>query len=156
MRPIASRSIITINSESGGCGTSKKGVGSLFPKKTPDPFSARSVQADDHLYSLLRYVERNALRAGLVKKAEEWRWSSLSHRLLGAEPKDRLSLWPVSMPRNWVEQVNRPQTEAEVAALRRSVKRGRPYGDEEWEVRTAKALHLESTLRERGRPKKRA
>lgn len=126
------------------------GTGHLYQGR----FKAFPVQADDHLYSLLRYVERNALRAGLVKKAEEWRWSSLSHRLRGAEPKDRLSAWPLSMPRNWVEQVNRPQTEAEVAALRRSVLRGRPYGDEEWEQRTATGLHLESTMRPRGRPKK--
>lgn len=117
-------------------------------------FKAFPVQADDHLYSLLRYVERNAQRAGLVKKAEDWRWSSLSHRLLGAEPVRRLSPWPVSMPRDWVRLVNQPQTEAEAEAIRRSVTRGRPYGDGAWEERTAKALHLESTMRSRGRPKK--
>ena len=57
------------------------------------------------------------------------------------------------MPRDWVRYVNRPQTEEEVKALRHSVIRGRPFGDDDWEQRTARALHLESTLRPRGRPK---
>ena len=35
------------------------------------------VQRDEHFYTVLRYVERNALRAGLVDRAEDWRWSSL-------------------------------------------------------------------------------
>ena len=35
------------------------------------------VEADDHFYTVCRYVERNALRAKLVKRAEAWPWSSL-------------------------------------------------------------------------------
>src|SRR5262249_48404667 len=42
-------------------------------------FKAFPIQQDDHLYTALRYVESNALRAGLVKRAEQWRWSSLAH-----------------------------------------------------------------------------
>src|SRR5438067_1417791 len=88
------------------------GTGHLYQGR----FKAFPVQEDEHLYSLLRYVERNALRAGLVKKAADWPWSSLSHRLLGAEPKGRLSAWPVPMPRDWLSHVNRAQTEAELKA----------------------------------------
>jgi hypothetical protein len=36
-----------------------------------------------------------------------------------------------------VQEVNRPQREAELDALRRSVQRGRPYGDDAWVKRTA-------------------
>src|SRR5271170_188212 len=43
-------------------------------------FKAFPVEDNDHLYTLLRYVERNALRAGLLKRAEQWLWSSLGHR----------------------------------------------------------------------------
>jgi hypothetical protein len=50
--------------------------------------------------------------------------------------------------------VNRPQTEAELAALRRSVQRGQPFGSEGWVRATAAKLQLESTLTARGRPKK--
>jgi putative transposase len=52
------------------------------------------------------------------------------------------------------EEVNKPQTEAEVQALRRSVQRGQPYGDAAWTKRVAARMRLESTLRPRGRPPK--
>jgi len=39
------------------------------------------IQDDNHLLSVIRYVERNALRAKLVKKAENWAFGSLARRL---------------------------------------------------------------------------
>jgi putative transposase len=68
--------------------------------------------------------------------------------------RDRLSPWPVSRPRDWIERVNRPHTERELEALRLSVARGQPFGAEAWQMRTAKTLGLESTFRGRGRPRK--
>ena len=114
------------------------------------------VEQDEHFYSVCRYAERNAQRANLVPRAEEWRWGSLAqsvHRQ-GLEKTVTLSKWPVPRPRNWVELVNEVQTEAELQALRTSVARGRPFGREDWEHRTAKQLGLEYTLRPRGRPRK--
>jgi hypothetical protein len=52
----------------------------------------------------------------------------------------------------WLQHVQMPQTEAELAALRRSVVRGSPFGEVPWQERTAKRLGLQSTLRARGRP----
>ena len=40
-------------------------------------FKSFPIQEDDHFYTVARYVERNALRANLVPRAEQWRWSSL-------------------------------------------------------------------------------
>jgi hypothetical protein len=54
----------------------------------------------------------------------------------------------------WVEHVNAPQREAEVAAIRRSVERASPFGNESWSDRAIRRLGLESTVRARGRPKK--
>jgi putative transposase len=124
------------------------GTGHLYQGR----FKAFPVQDDDHLYTVLRYVERNALRASLVKRAEKWRWSSLNERLQATET--RLSPWPLPIPADWVERVNRPETPAELEALRKSVNRGTPYGGEHWQRLTAKRLSLESTLRSVGRPKK--
>ena len=56
--------------------------------------------------------------------------------------------------RSWVDYVNAPQTEAELFALRRSVNRGSPFGDERWCERTIDRLSLGSTIRPIGRPKK--
>jgi putative transposase len=63
-------------------------------------------------------------------------------------------VWPVKISPKWIDHVNRPQTEAELETLRRSVVRGMPYGNTAWQARTAKRLGLESTLRARGRPPK--
>jgi putative transposase len=43
-------------------------------------FKSFAVEANDHFLTVCRYVERNALRAGLVSRAEEWRWGSLWRR----------------------------------------------------------------------------
>ena len=45
---------------------------------TPISFSkCFPVETEDYFYQVVRYVERNALRANLVERAESWRWSSL-------------------------------------------------------------------------------
>jgi len=116
-------------------------------------FKAFPIQRDSHLLTVLRYVERNALRARLVERAEDWLWSSLAWRRRGRRPT-LLAEWPVACPRNWLATVNAAQSGAEEQALQRSIARGTPFGTERWQVRTAARLGLESSLRPRGRPPK--
>ena len=118
-------------------------------------FKSFPIQEDEHLFAVARYVERNALRANLARRAEQWRWGSLYRWLRSsAEDKALLAAWPLSRQPNWVDHVNAPQTAAELAAVRRSVQRGSPFGDESWSESAARRLALESTLRPQGRPKK--
>ena len=107
------------------------------------------------IWAVLRYVERNALRAGLAARAEQWRWGSLWRRTQGdADQCALLSDPPSVWPTNWVKWVNRPQTEEEEQALAICIARGRPFGTPEWVAAAASKLGLETTLRPRGRPKK--
>ncbi len=110
------------------------------------------IAEDDHYLAVCRYVERNALRAGLVARAEAWRWGSLARRR-GLVEGPTLSAGPLALPVQWLRHVNAPQTEAELEALRRCIQRGRPYGSEAWVQATCKAMDLESTLVPRGRPR---
>jgi putative transposase len=116
-------------------------------------FKSFPIQHDGHLLNTMRYVERNALRSGLVGRAEQWTWGSLNWRVRG-----RVPAWlvepPGGLPGKWTEWVNTPQSAAEEAALRLCVNRQRPYGDESWVQATAAHLGLESSLRPRGRPKR--
>ncbi|MBI5760899.1 MAG: hypothetical protein HZA46_20445, partial [Planctomycetales bacterium] len=90
----------------------------------------------------------------LAKRAEDWMWSSLWHRRQGDDFAQRvLSAWPVPCPRQWLSHVHKPQADADVSALRRSVNRGAPFGDSAWTKRIVKRLGLEVTIRPRGRPK---
>ena len=117
-------------------------------------FKSFPVSSDDYFYQVVRYVERNALRAGLSKRAEQWRWSSLWRRESGStEQQKLLSEWPLAAPSRWAGLVNEVQTEAELQALRKCVNRGQPFGPESWIEQCVRKLGLESTMRPRGRPK---
>jgi len=99
--------------------------------------------------TVLRYVERNARRAKLVRRAENWPWSSLATPRAGF-----LHDSPVPRPRHWTARVNAPETGAELAARRHSVNRGTPFGVRAWVTHTAARWGLEASLRPRGRPRK--
>ncbi len=114
-------------------------------------FKSFPVQEDDHFFAVCRYIERNALRANLVQRAELWKWSSLWHWNSGG-PAVSLSDWPVPRPGHWIDHVNQPQSEAELAAIRQSIVRGRPYGSSSWLRTTAATLGLQSSLSSRGNP----
>ena len=113
-----------------------------------------------HVRRVCRYVERNALRAGLVKRGEGWRWGSLWRRMHGtAEEKRMLAAWPQGAypgDGKWVELVNRAMAGKEEQALRESLARGRPFGEDKWVAAAAVGLGLGHTLRGRGRPRKHA
>jgi len=129
------------------------GTGPLYQGR----FKSFPIQQDAHLLTVCRYVERNALRAGLVERAEAWPWSSLWRRQQ-VEPAPwllEMAAWPVQPPRDWVAAVNRVQSGRELETLRRCVARGAPYGDESWREQPARRLGLESALHPRGRPCKR-
>lgn len=112
-----------------------------------------AAQCDAHLLAVLRYVERNALRARLVARAEDWRWSSLHWRNGGNAPI-KLTPSPASLPRAWTDYVNEPQTDSELQAIRACVNRQRPFGDDGWVRDAALQLDVQQSLVPRGRPKK--
>lgn len=126
--------------------TETVGNGHLYQSR----YKSFAVQDDDHYLTVMRYVERNALRGGLVPSAEAWPFSSLHRREIGATG---LAEGPRVLPTDWTERVNRPQTKAELAAVERSVRREVPFGSASWKKRSATALGLDVTKRPRGRPK---
>ena len=151
------------------------GYGHLYQ----DRFKSFVVKRDRHLLTLCRYVERNALAAGLVERAQDWRYGSLwarhanmSSASSSSSPSSTaasttsspqghpigalLTDWPAERPANWIELVNRPLTEKELERVRVSLSRGRPFGPDDWTRRTASRLNLQHTLRGEGRPKKKA
>jgi REP-associated tyrosine transposase len=89
-------------------------------------FKSFPVQTDEHFITAARYVERNALRAKLVDRDEEWRWSSLFQiKQNGAAGFNFLTQWPMERPQNWIEFVNAPDNASELDDLRSSAQRGR-------------------------------
>ena len=63
-------------------------------------FKTFPVESDNHLLAVLRYVERNPLRALLCEHAEDWKYGSAWRTANGdAESRLVLSEWPVPRPR---------------------------------------------------------
>ncbi|MEO7157047.1 MAG: transposase [Vicinamibacterales bacterium] len=114
-------------------------------------FKSVPVQTSHSLFRVCRYVERNALRQNLVARAEDWDWGSLHARCNDYYPIP-LSVWPIAPPPNWTELVNTPQSDQELADLRKCVRCDHPIGEEEWVKAVAPFVGM--TLRAIGRPKK--
>src|SRR6202040_691579 len=68
------------------------GTGPLYQGR----FKSFPIQKDEHLLTVCRYVERNAVRAHMVKSAGRWPWNSLAQRAARQPPKWLLATgqWP--------------------------------------------------------------
>ena len=67
------------------------GTGHLYQGR----FKSFPMQDDEHFLTVCRYVERNALRAKLVRRAEAWRWGSLFAYAHGGALSELLSAWQI-------------------------------------------------------------
>ncbi len=155
LRPLADREMSRFMGWIGGTHTMRyhahyhtSGMGHVYQQR----YKSFPIQNDEHFHVICQYVERNALRAGLVGQAEDWRWGSLWRWLQEAEPKPPLlSKWPIPRLPRWVQRVNEALSDKELESLRLCAQRGRPFGDESWTETIARRLNLESTMRPRGR-----
>jgi putative transposase len=127
-------------------------------------FKSPVIQHDEHLLTVLRYIEANPLRAGIVKRSDAYPWSSYRAHGLGEadELVDTLITYEELSPRakvrqrKWAAKVHRPIEDATLDAIRRSSATGLPYGDAAWVKRLAKRLELDLVIRPRGRPRQHA
>ncbi|UCC39536.1 MAG: transposase [Candidatus Aminicenantes bacterium] len=113
------------------------------------------IQRDEHLLTVLRYVEANPIRAGLVSSARDWLWSSHNERICD-EIDGIVDNPPIDLPSDWARYVDEPLRYTELGKLHQSVNRQSPYGNAEWQREMIVQLGLQHTIRPRGRPKKEA
>ena len=109
------------------------------------------VMDERHAIAAMRYVELNPVRAGLVRYAGDWRWSSARVHLGAAN--DHLVDPSVAraIVSNWAEYLEEPISDVELAAIRHQTKIGRPEGDDgfidQLEIRSGRQIRR----RKRGR-----
>ncbi len=89
------------------------------------------IQEDLHLLTVLKYIERNPVRAKLCTRTELWSWGS-AYRRKNKLKKPKLSALPIDLPRDYTEWVNIPESAEQLKSIRQSVNRGVPYGEERW------------------------
>ena len=109
---------------------------------------------ESYYITLMRYIEANALRAGLVNSAEAYMYASLYERL----HHNRFLLHQpyMDLDNEWLQYVSTPLAVHELDTIRNSVNRQSPLGELDWQVEKASKLGLMATLNPRGRPKKRS
>jgi putative transposase len=125
-------------------------------------FKSPVIAADEHLLTVMRYVESNPLRAGMVLDLAAYPWSSYLVHVLGKTMSlaDEAVVWPAlaktvaARQAYWRKWLHQPLSASDLAAIRRSVTSGRPYGGVAWVAATAKQLGIELNPRPPGRPRK--
>jgi putative transposase len=110
------------------------------------------IEDDGHFATVCRYVERNALRAGLVSVAEHWPWSSAFGDDGNSCTRPTLAPWPVPRSAAWSEILNEPDIPSVLERVRGAIRAGVPFGEAHWEAQSAAELSL--TRRFRGRPRR--
>jgi len=115
---------------------------------------------EEHLWTAVRYVERNPVRAGLAQRAEEYRWSSAAaHCGLGQDAvlSDPCELTARMTPEQWRRWLAEPWEDAEeqmVRRLRLCTRTGRPAGGESFVNRLESLVGRILQPGKGGRPRK--
>ena len=87
------------------------------------------VENDSYLLTVLKYIERNPVRASLVKAPDAWRWGSAYRRLHGtAKERALLAESPVPLPSDYREWIKYPDPAEEQEKIRDLIRRGEAYG----------------------------
>ena len=111
-----------------------------------------------YLWAAVRYVERNPVRAGMVPRAEDYRWSSAAAHC-GNRVDGLLSLesgWgrPFAEMENWSAWLSDGGATEEVQMLRRNVEMGLPCGSEGFVKKLGELAGRLLEYRPQGRPRK--
>jgi putative transposase len=125
-----------------------RGSGAVYQGR----FKAIPIQHGASLIRVCRYVERNALRKGLVEGAENWEWSSL-YSVRNKCHLIPLAEWPIPRPENWLAIVNSEEPPRELEDIRLCIRRNHPIGEPDWQRAVAPFAGL--SMRPKGREKTR-
>lgn len=111
---------------------------------------------NQHTLNAVRYVERNPVEAGLVKKADEYPWSSaaahtqdIDNPILDSDLTRNLHL-QISK-KEWLKWLNRNK-QVETILLCKHISAGIPLGGREFLTRIKKQYGARTELNKRGRP----
>jgi putative transposase len=131
--------------------TNTNGSGHLYQGR----YKSFLVDNDNYLLAVIKYVERNAIRAKLSRLCEGWQWGSAWRRIHGTiKEKELLDQESFKLPDNYINWINSPDNQEILNIIRNSIEKGVPYGREKWIDKMVSVHHLESTLKSVGRPRK--
>lgn len=106
---------------------SSVGMGHLYQGR----YKSFMIEDGQYFYTVLRYVERNALKAKLCNRAEDWSWGSAALRAKGGSKL--LSPLPITLPDTYLQELNKPLFASEEEAIEFSENRSVPFASAAWQ-----------------------
>jgi putative transposase len=118
-------------------------------------FFSTVLQEEPYLWAVMRYIERNPVRARLVKKAEDYAWSSARAHVLGIKD-DVLSEegWFDEKRLKSYREFLRKEDEGINATIRQATSTGRPLGRDVFIKKLEKILERDIFPKKGGRPRR--
>lgn len=114
-------------------------------------FHSSLIDAENYLWAVCRYIERNPVRAKIVINPSQYKWSSANN----AHKNDIVeSVWDEVQKQEYIDYLNRPDDDSQVQAIRKNTYSGKPIGSVEFIDSIAKMLNIELSTRPKGRPGK--
>lgn len=118
-------------------------------------FFSTVVEEEPYLWAAMRYIERNPVRAGLVRRAEDYEWSSARAHVTGIKDDvlsddSRFNEKELKTYRDFIREDGR-ETDT---AIRRATATGRPLGREGFIKKLERKLKRDLLPKKGGRPKK--
>jgi putative transposase len=108
---------------------------------------------DAHLYWAIRYVERNPVRAGLIERPEDYRWSSAPARVLGVQDQLLAADCPLSEAvEDWASYLSEWEDTEDLTNFRENTRTGRPVGSKGFVKRMEERLGRVLDAMPKGRP----
>ncbi|MEW6536710.1 MAG: transposase [Candidatus Auribacterota bacterium] len=118
-------------------------------------FFSSPVETDTYLLAVCRYIERNAVRAGVVGQPEHYEWGSAKYRVSGKNPEFLDDIFPEYANREeYLEFLKLPPNSGQYEMISRSTSRGYPIGSMRFYEKVMKLTKRDLTKRPVGRPKK--
>lgn len=118
-------------------------------------FFSCAVESDAYLWSVVRYIVRNPVKAGLVPAAELYRWSSASAHISGAFDSALSAVsWLAAEQREQFREFLIMPSEEEDSLIRKKTTTGRPLGTDSFVDMLEYKIACSLRLKPRGRPKK--
>jgi putative transposase len=113
------------------------------------------IMDDRSVFEEVRFIENNAVRAGLVARAEEYPWSSARHHVLGvSDPVIRNASSLESKISDWRAYLEGRGDQPVLNRTWQSLKTGRPAGDKEFVHVLEEIVGRRLMALPRGRPRK--
>jgi putative transposase len=118
-------------------------------------FFSSVVEEEPYLWAVIRYIEKNPVRAKLVKKEEDYQWSSARAHILGIknEVLSKESWFGGKEIKSYREFIRRDAEEVN-ALIRRATSTGRPLGSEVFIKKLERMLKRDLFPKQGGRPRK--